>query len=380
VCVSGCTGGAPCAAGFDCVDGACLPAAGSVVSGVRMSGFVGLSTASVAMNPGVVMRCLPRPLEAAADMSVPCSIMQFAPGGSCDCSTPGFQEMDPLLVDVARRILRDSGRCDMDSTPPCASLCGCEVLPFGSGTTERTDCLSGSTFGFSRPGYCYVDPQNGWGDPSAVATCPVNQQQAFRFAGSPTAGKFLVLACLEPAMALSVPASPPGLGRVGAACMPNEEQNPAFPGYQISEVMVDGASGDCATNVCLINHFRGRVSCPYGNVSGSGTCFTPDAEHQLVTATVDPQIATAPEASAGRRPDQAVYCSCRCDGPDPAAEYCQCPTGFECAALMPDIGKGHAAYAGSYCVKLDTNIGPAMLNEAGAPCTRPPGSPGNCGP
>ena len=45
-------------------------------------------------------------------------------------------------------------------------------------------------------------------------------------------------------------------------------------------------------------------------------------------------------------------CTCRCDGSAPDADYCACPAGMRCAALIPSAGANAAAraYVGSYCV------------------------------
>jgi hypothetical protein len=42
---------------------------------------------------------------------------------------------------------------------------------------------------------------------------------------------------------------------------------------------------------------------------------------------VDPQV-------RARQAADAVYCSCRCDGPDAKARYCECPSGFACEKLV----------------------------------------------
>jgi hypothetical protein len=55
-----------------------------------------------------------------------------------------------------------------------------------------------------------------------------------------------------------------------------------------------------------------------------------------------------------RRADDAVYCSCRCDGPDKNARYCQCPSGYSCSRLVDNIGLGQGQLAGSYCVRKGT--------------------------
>ena len=173
-------------------------------------------------------------------------------------------------------------------------------------------------------------------------------------------------------------------GGVGDPCVPEDEYNKAFAGYQPTETNVESQSFQCETRVCLVSYFRGRVSCPYGNLTGQncylpGTKADPTNTNAIVTAKVDPWIVSSPAAPAGRKPDQAVYCSCRCDGPDQAARYCQCPSGFICQKLVDDIGKGHAQLAGSYCIKEGSQVSnPTQLRDAPKCLLNPSG--GNCGP
>ncbi|HEY3237860.1 MAG TPA: hypothetical protein VGJ84_24285, partial [Polyangiaceae bacterium] len=119
-------------------------------------------------------------------------------------------------------------------------------------------------------------------------------------------------------------------------------------------------SFQCETRVCLVNHFQGRVSCPYGydpaSNTAAGQCHIPGTT-ELITASVGPQL-------ENRQADKAVYCSCRCDGPDKNARYCDCPSGYACAELVKDLGLGSGQLAGSYCIKDGT----LYRNAPGNPC------------
>jgi hypothetical protein len=55
-----------------------------------------------------------------------------------------------------------------------------------------------------------------------------------------------------------------------------------------------------------------------------------------------------------RKADDAVYCSCRCDGPDDNARYCECPSGYSCVELVEELELGGGQLAGSYCIKEGT--------------------------
>jgi len=146
-------------------------------------------------------------------------------------------------------------------------------------------------------------------------------------------------------------------GGVGDPCVPEDEYQPTFSGFSVEEVNVESKSFQCVTRICLVNHFRGRVSCPYGNSQSSANmgqaapppdCIIPGDPTARIEAAVDPQLTE-------RRADDAVYCSCRCDGPDANARYCECPSGFSCVRLVEELGIGdRGQLAGSYCVREGT--------------------------
>ena len=162
-------------------------------------------------------------------------------------------------------------------------------------------------------------------------------------------------------------------GGVGDPCIPEDEYKTDFAGYSFEEVNIESRSFQCETRVCLVNHFQGRVSCPYGQSKAEadesqtqrnwGTrCAIPgtkgDDRRDRIWRPVSPQ-------KAERRTSEAVYCSCRCMNAqgktDDGARYCKCPNGFKCRHLIDDIGLGRSQMAGGYCVKTGTEY-----NEAAA--------------
>lgn len=161
---------------------------------------------------------------------------------------------------------------------------------------------------------------------------------------------------------------------VGDPCVPEDEYVTSFSGFSAGEVNVESRSFQCLTRVCLVNHFQGRVSCPYGQsdemantckdaasclpaASGATSadhetsCRVPDRDGADVTDRIKVPVLAQLQ---GRNADSAVYCSCRCDGPEANARYCECPSGFVCEELVDDLGLGKGQLAGSYCIKEDT--------------------------
>lgn len=158
-------------------------------------------------------------------------------------------------------------------------------------------------------------------------------------------------------------------GGVGDPCTPEDEYLPGFPGFSATEVNLESRSFQCETRVCLVNHFRGRVSCPLGqtaaavqaqqqadaNPDAPDACRIPGSKSP-VTVPVNPQCSQRPA-------DLTVYCSCRCAGPggvkDDGGKYCDCTEGYSCQEFKDFnvgefVGSGQLQLRGSYCVKDDT--------------------------
>jgi hypothetical protein len=171
-------------------------------------------------------------------------------------------------------------------------------------------------------------------------------------------------------------------GGVGDPCIPEDEYKTEFAGFKVTEENIESRSFQCQTRICLVNHFQGRVSCPYGQAKpaagGSATngcqtntsaadskkeaeekakaCCVPGTD-TLIEAEVCGQCAGDSQRDAA----QAVYCSCRCDvadgePPDPNFNFCECPTGYSCEQIRPNVGLGDKQLTGKYCIKQDTKF------------------------
>jgi hypothetical protein len=194
----------------------------------------------------------------------------------------------------------------------------------------------------------------------------------------------------------------PGCGAtgVGDPCIPDEEYDPTFQAFALGDVNVESKSYVCLTRLCLVNHFQGRVSCPYGQTApGQGPqgpansnaaavhsekgCTIPGGTpgKDVVTATnvsvnklagssvgwVPPQI---PGTLAGdRTANKTVYCSCRCANvngrTDDGDVYCSCPQNYACTQLVTTIGLGTGeGLTGAYCVLNGTEYSVGAVNQS----------------
>ena len=177
----------------------------------------------------------------------------------------------------------------------------------------------------------------------------------------------------------------PGCGDegIGDPCTPEQEYNADFLGFDEKEVNVESKSFQCRTRLCLVNHFRGRVSCPYGqNAEGQGppngeNCKIPGTD-QTVAGEKDPATgdfvdtrkkSSVPPQCSDRKADSAVYCSCRCadiNSQRPSDQtFCDCPEGFQCERLVTSIGQGNEGLTGSYCIKSNTKYDPTTACTQG---------------
>jgi hypothetical protein len=135
-------------------------------------------------------RCLPRGLTVAEDDTVACNLVETTPQpqGECVCD-PAFARQRPNeVVDsvVRGQLANDTvSRCAADD-PNCTRACLCEVQqvqnvpnnPDGAlQVCQQNEQASGVE------GWCYVDEEQGIGNPALVEDCPATARRKLRFVG-----------------------------------------------------------------------------------------------------------------------------------------------------------------------------------------------------
>ena len=186
-------------------------------------------------------------------------------------------------------------------------------------------------------------------------------------------------------------------GGVGEPCVPEDEYQTRFSGFAVTEVNVESRSFQCETRLCLVNHFQGRVSCRLGQSESEATardadgkdaaawnpkCSIPGtAVNRADRDSADNIRVAVPAQLKDRQAERAVYCSCRCDGPDKKARYCECPDGFQCEPLVDDlpVGNGGDQLAGSYCIRSGSKWKPAVEVPTATNCLADPAACGCTG-
>ncbi len=169
-------------------------------------------------------------------------------------------------------------------------------------------------------------------------------------------------------------------GGVGDPCIPNAEFSPDYPGATESGAEIEDRSFQCDTRVCLVNHFRGRVTCPFGNNKGdrgpvSQSAYTGDDRDECYVPGTS-QIVTEEVNSQCKPRKDEVYCSCRCAGDDDNAKYCECPDGYTCATVTNSLDPTLVAPGDKYCVKKGTLVPDGYECPQGQGCHE---VPGGCG-
>jgi hypothetical protein len=150
-------------------------------------------------------QCLPRPLPVEDDGSVPCAVVEVLPhraGTTCSCDEskgrlPLGAGDAKLRTAIASRLVEED-QCGPNGID-CRDHCMCKLASLEGNDLEA--CRAGS----EDPnvyGYCYVDPDNGFGAPALVEGCPESENRLLRYMGTevPANGSVLFTACLGEAL------------------------------------------------------------------------------------------------------------------------------------------------------------------------------------
>jgi hypothetical protein len=160
---------------------------------------------------------------------------------------------------------------------------------------------------------------------------------------------------------------------VGEHCTPDSEDAEYFSGFSTDEVNFGLQDTDCASRICLSFHFRGRMTCPYGQSDpGMADPSSPEERFCHFAGVSDPQhrvaVPVGPQCTQ-RRASQAVFCSCRCGGGEPGASYCACPAGTHCVVGVGfgDRLRDPEHLVGDYCIRDDADY---VVDTPCTPCDR----------
>ncbi|MEZ4301387.1 MAG: hypothetical protein R3B70_41015 [Polyangiaceae bacterium] len=132
-------------------------------------------------------------------------------------------------------------------------------------------------------------------------------------------------------------------GGVGDECTPEDEYSPRFSGFKVTEDIIESRSFQCATRICLVNHFQGRVSCPLGqpapvDAQGSDGCNPNDPNacgdgKKCVSAG-----SFSPSCDPSQGADADLFCnSVGAGGKCNEAGFCECATNADCGFVTDAV-------------------------------------------
>jgi hypothetical protein len=134
-----------------------------------------------------VRTCFPQPLDLVTDPQspdygrVPCVLITAARVETpyCDCTLAGYAPVTDAQAALARDELRVGSLCEGAC---CDDYCFCQLLQLSGADLDycqgRIPELPPDTYPH---GFCYVEPDRGFGDPSTVERCPSTQRQLVLF-------------------------------------------------------------------------------------------------------------------------------------------------------------------------------------------------------
>jgi hypothetical protein len=140
-------------------------------------------------------QCLARPPVVDDTGHTSCLVLEAQLSGVCDCNKSGRKLADADSMSSIRDDLRGK-LCDAKNAPACSSVCACSLNETEG--AALTACRSNTDPNVQAPGFCYVDPENGLGDPGLVRNCPSSKRRLLRFVGpeTPAAGSIVYMACM----------------------------------------------------------------------------------------------------------------------------------------------------------------------------------------
>jgi hypothetical protein len=145
---------------------------------------VGDATSNIFIDEFSGTECVWRSLIA-DEGRVPCVIVE-ATLGTCSCDVAiGRVAPNAAFAKSVQSELRQDGTCDGASGPRCSELCIREVVQLEGDDLAICQNDAGAT---GPPGFCYVDPAAGLGDPSVVADCSADSQRKLRVLSESDAG------------------------------------------------------------------------------------------------------------------------------------------------------------------------------------------------
>jgi hypothetical protein len=152
-------------------------------------------------------------------------------------------------------------------------------------------------------------------------------------------------------------------GGLGDPCTPEDEYNPLFAGFKVTEENIESRSFQCQTRICLVNHFQGRVSCPLGQAPPTACTGINAEQDTFCKAQIDCNLPT----STPPKPEELKAIEA-CETRKKNTICTEAGTFSEtCDPTSPDKGAAACASYGGVCNPKDPNaptVGACGCNTA----------------
>ncbi|AKT41636.1 uncharacterized protein CMC5_058430 [Chondromyces crocatus] len=148
-------------------------------------------------------------------------------------------------------------------------------------------------------------------------------------------------------------------GGVGDPCIPEDEYDPGFAGFKVTEENIESRSFQCQTRICLVNHFQGRSSCPLGQAAPVA-CDPADGGTE-VGGNTSCQVDEACTQAAVYAPECDSDADCPSGVCDPTRKICGCSDSSHCPGgatgnwICEEEGDGGLQVCRSYVCFNPTN-------------------------
>lgn len=135
---------------------------------------------------------------------------------------------------------------------------------------------------------------------------------------------------------------------VGDPCIPEDEYRANFRGFTLKEENIESRSFQCQTRLCLVNHFQGRVSCPFGQLAPT-LCDGPG------DGCVASHVVSVPQGFGKDKCSADEDCATLGGKCNTAGGFCECSKDEDCATAGPEpyrcVGddSGKPTAAGKQC-------------------------------
>jgi len=120
-----------------------------------------------------------------------CAVIEARPADGGSCESAGRVTPDGYGADVAQRAQSQLAALGYDAQ----SYAVCQVPELEGDALDA--CLTSPSERWTEPGFCYLDAEQGLGDPALLASCPASMKHRIRLVGAEVENALTFVACAD---------------------------------------------------------------------------------------------------------------------------------------------------------------------------------------